>query len=119
MDYDGPGFAVVGWEPLNQRARMKEPSRRFCRRLTAARMMWGADLGQTMLDYNYYAGLGIVGEVLPQMKNMVNLHGTARDPQGLPAAQGVSVMHPAHHTWPRNRGLRYSSSVPVKSQSPL
>ena len=34
--------------------------------LSTARGMWGAELRHTMLDYNYYSGLGIVGEVLPQ-----------------------------------------------------
>ena len=55
--------------------------------------MWGADLRRTMLDYNYYSGLGIVGEVLPQMKNMVKLHETERDQYGLPVAHVIFSHH--------------------------
>ncbi len=55
--------------------------------------MWGADLRRTMLDYNFYAGLGIVGEVLPQMKNMVKLHETQCDQYGLPVAHVIFSHH--------------------------
>ncbi len=65
----------------------------FAARLTTARKMWGVDLRRTMLDYNYYSGLGIVGEVLPQMKNVVKLHETERDQYGLPVAHVVFSHH--------------------------
>jgi choline dehydrogenase-like flavoprotein len=64
----------------------------FAARLTTARGTWGANLRRTMLNYNHYAGLGIVGEVLPQVKNTVKLHETERDQYGLPVAH-VSFSH--------------------------
>ncbi|MCA1602121.1 MAG: GMC family oxidoreductase, partial [Acidobacteria bacterium] len=65
----------------------------FSSRLATARGMWGADLRRTMLDYNYYSGLGIVGEVLPQLKNVVKLHETERDQYGLPVAHVIFSHH--------------------------
>jgi choline dehydrogenase-like flavoprotein len=37
-----------------------------------------------MLDYNHYAGLGLVGETLPQEGNRVTLHSSEVDQYGLP-----------------------------------
>lgn len=65
----------------------------FSSRLAEARGVWGASLRRTMLDYNYYSGLGIVGEVLPQGRNVVKLHGTGRDGYGLPVAHVVFSFH--------------------------
>jgi choline dehydrogenase-like flavoprotein len=56
----------------------------FASRVATARKLWGAELRRLMLDYNYYSGIGIVGEILPQRKNMVKLHDTERDQYGLP-----------------------------------
>src|SRR5918999_4930888 len=53
-------------------------------RVTTARGLWGDELGRVMLDYNYYSGIGIVGEVLPQRSNEVRLHTTERDRYGIP-----------------------------------
>lgn len=58
----------------------------FASRLTAARHMWGAELRRTMLDYNYWSGLGIVGEVLAQASNTVSLDPSERDRHELPVA---------------------------------
>lgn len=56
----------------------------FASRIATARGLWGAELRRAMLDYNYYSGVGIVGEILPQLSNVVKLHGTERDQYGLP-----------------------------------
>lgn len=56
----------------------------FASRVTTARGFWGERLQQVMRDYNYYSGIGIVGEVLPQRTNHVRLHDTERDQFGLP-----------------------------------
>ncbi|MBD0372719.1 MAG: GMC family oxidoreductase [Pyrinomonadaceae bacterium] len=69
----GYTIEVVGPHPVD-----------FASRLATARKLWGAQLRRTMLDYNYYSGIGIVGEILPQQKNMVKLHDTERDEYGLP-----------------------------------
>ena len=65
----------------------------FVARLATARGMWGDKLRRTMLDYNYYAGLGIVGEVLPQGANVVKLHETERDQYGLAVAHVLFSHH--------------------------
>ena len=65
----------------------------FASRLTTARGLWGADLRRAILDYNYYSGLGIVGEVMPQMKNQVKLHETERDQYGLPVPHVIFSFH--------------------------
>jgi choline dehydrogenase-like flavoprotein len=65
----------------------------FAARVATARGMWGADLRRTMLDYNYYSGIGIVGEILPQRKNLVKLHETERDGYGLPVPHVLFGYH--------------------------
>jgi choline dehydrogenase-like flavoprotein len=65
----------------------------FASRIATARMLWGAELRRAMLDYNYYSGVGIVGEIMPQRKNMVRLHETERDGYGLPVPHVVFGRH--------------------------
>jgi choline dehydrogenase-like flavoprotein len=78
----GYTIEVVGPHPVD-----------FAARLTTARGLWGAELRRAMLDYNYYAGLGIVGEILPQRNNKVQLHGTERDQYGLPVPHVLFSYH--------------------------
>lgn len=84
----GAGFAcgytieAVGPHPVD-----------FAARVTSARGLWGADLRGLMMDYNYYSGIGIVGEVLPQRENEVRLHPTEGDAYGLPVPQVVFSYH--------------------------
>jgi choline dehydrogenase-like flavoprotein len=65
----------------------------FAARVTTARGFWGDELRRVMLDYNYYSGIGIVGEVLPQRSNEVRLHPTERDQYGLPVPHVVFGYH--------------------------
>ena len=65
----------------------------FASRIATARGLWGAELRRAMLDYNYYSGVGIVGEILPQARNMVKLHETERDSYGLPIAHVIFSYH--------------------------
>jgi choline dehydrogenase-like flavoprotein len=84
----GEGFVcgyvieVVGPHPVD-----------FAARVTTARGIWGAELRALMLDYNYYSGIGIVGEVLPRRSNAVRLHPTERDRYGLPIPHVVFGYH--------------------------
>ena len=78
----GYTIEVVGPHPVD-----------FASRLATARGLWGAELRRTMLDYNYYSGIGIVGEILPQPKNLVKLHDTERDQYGLPVPYIVFGYH--------------------------
>jgi choline dehydrogenase-like flavoprotein len=47
--------------------------------------VWGPQLRQIMLDYNYYGRLTMVGEVLPQWDNHISLS-TEKDENGMPRA---------------------------------
>jgi choline dehydrogenase-like flavoprotein len=58
----------------------------FAARVSEGRHLWGTALRQQMFDYNYYSGVGIVGETLPQFENRVKLHASERDRYGLPVA---------------------------------
>ena len=78
----GYSIEVVGPHPVD-----------FASRVATARGLWGEDLRRVMMDYNYYSGIGIVGEVLPQMRNEVRLHPTERDRYGLPVAHVVFSYH--------------------------
>ena len=78
----GYTIEVVGPHPVD-----------FASRISSARGLWGAELRRAMLDYNYYSGIGIVGEILPQHKNLVKLHETERDQYGLPIPHVVFSYH--------------------------
>ncbi|USG66336.1 GMC family oxidoreductase [Brevibacillus ruminantium] len=47
------------------------------------RFLWGKSLRETMLDYNHYARVTLVGEVLPNPQNCVTLSGE-KDEYGMP-----------------------------------
>jgi choline dehydrogenase-like flavoprotein len=64
----------------------------FATRMTTARRLWGDALRRSMLDYNYWSGLGIVGEVLPQERNHVELD-SETDSHGLPIPRVVFSYH--------------------------
>ena len=65
----------------------------FASRVTTARGLWGGELRRFMMEYNYYSGIGIVGEVLAQRDNAVHLHPTERDAYGLPVPHVVFSYH--------------------------
>jgi choline dehydrogenase-like flavoprotein len=78
----GYTIEVVGPHPVD-----------FAARITTARGLWGAELRRAMFDYNYYSGVGIVGEILPQTRNVVKLHETEKDQYGLPVPHIVFGYH--------------------------
>jgi choline dehydrogenase-like flavoprotein len=45
---------------------------------------YGEDLLRQMRDYNHYAAIGVLGEILPNERNRVTLHPTERDQFGDP-----------------------------------
>ena len=65
----------------------------FASRLTAARGMWGEELRRTMLDYDYWSGLGIIGEVLAQESNTVAPDADEKDSHALPVAHVRFTYH--------------------------
>ncbi|PZR94786.1 MAG: hypothetical protein DLM69_12215 [Candidatus Chloroheliales bacterium] len=59
----------------------------FARQAAASLGLWGERLRHFMLDYNHYAGWGIVGECLPADGNTITLEPDERDQYGLPIAR--------------------------------
>ncbi len=46
--------------------------------------LFGEALLAAMQDYNHYAALGVLGEILPDERNSVTIHPTERDSFGIP-----------------------------------
>jgi choline dehydrogenase-like flavoprotein len=65
----------------------------FASRMTSDRAVWGAEFRRAMLDYNYWSGLGMVGEVLACESNTVSLDAVERDSHGLPVAHVTFAYH--------------------------
>lgn len=65
----------------------------FAQRMTTARGIWGAELRREMLQYNYWSPLGIVGEVMPQRDNRVELYPDEKDRFGQPIPRVVFSYH--------------------------
>lgn len=59
----------------------------FARQAAAGLGLWGAELRELMLDYNHFAGWGLVGECLPRDDNRVTLDPDERDADGRPVAR--------------------------------
>lgn len=45
---------------------------------------FGADLVRSMQDYNHYATIGVLGEILPDERNYVSIHPVEKDQFGIP-----------------------------------
>ena len=78
----GYTIEVVGPHPVD-----------FASRISTARGIWGSELRSAMMDYNYWSGIGLVGEVMPQRSNAIRLHTTERDRYGLPVPHIVFEYH--------------------------
>jgi choline dehydrogenase-like flavoprotein len=65
----------------------------FAQRMTTARGIWGTELRREMLQYNFWSPLGIVGEVMPQRDNRVELYAGEKDRFGLPIPRVVFSYH--------------------------
>jgi choline dehydrogenase-like flavoprotein len=59
----------------------------FAKQAQSSLNVWGRELREMMLDYNHYAGWGLVGECLPDDGNTVTLDPEERDQYGLPVAR--------------------------------
>lgn len=64
----------------------------FAKQMTTAKKAWGWRLRQVMMDYNHWAALGLLGEILPWEDNTVSL-ATERDRHGLPVAHVTFNLH--------------------------
>jgi choline dehydrogenase-like flavoprotein len=58
----------------------------FAKQLMTAKGAWGWGLRRLMMDYNHWAALGLLGEILPNAENRVTLAGE-KDQFGLPVAK--------------------------------
>ncbi len=47
---------------------------------------FGEELLAAMEDYNHYAAIGVLGEILPDARNYVSIHPTAKDQYGIPTS---------------------------------
>jgi choline dehydrogenase-like flavoprotein len=65
----------------------------FASRMTSDRAVWGAEFRRAMLDYNYWSGLGMVGEILACESNTVSLDAVEKDSHGLPVAHVTFAYH--------------------------
>lgn len=54
--------------------------------LLEERGCFGEELISAMQDYNHYAALGVLGEILPDERNHVSIHPTAKDQFGIPVS---------------------------------
>ncbi|MDQ3900110.1 MAG: GMC family oxidoreductase, partial [Actinomycetota bacterium] len=45
---------------------------------------FGEDLLEAMQEYNHYACIGVLGEILPDQRNFVSIHSTEKDQFGIP-----------------------------------
>jgi len=64
----------------------------FGKQMMAAQGAWGWGLRRTMMDYNHWAALGLLGEILPWEDNCVQL-ADEKDRNGLPVAKVMFSLH--------------------------
>ena len=71
----------------------------FAKQMMAAKGVWGWGMRRNMMEYNHWAALGLLGEILPWADNTVQLadgkegRADARDRFGLPVAQVTFTLH--------------------------
>lgn len=68
----------------------------FGKQMVAAKKAWGWGLRQEMMDYNHWATLGLLGEILPWPENRVTLD-EEKDRFGLPIARVDFNLHENDH----------------------
>lgn len=64
----------------------------FAKQMVAAKKAWGWGLRREMMDYNHWAALGVLGEILPWPENRVTLD-EEKDQFGLPIAHVSFNLH--------------------------
>ena len=65
----------------------------FAKQMMAAKGAWGWGLRRTMMDYNHWCALGLLGEILPWEDNRVEISTTDKDQFGLPVAHVTFNLH--------------------------
>jgi choline dehydrogenase-like flavoprotein len=64
----------------------------FAKQIMAAKGAWGWGMRREMMDYNHWAALGLLGEILPWEDNRVQL-AEEKDRHGLPVAKVTFNLH--------------------------
>jgi len=64
----------------------------FAKQMAAAMGAWGWGMRRVMMDYNHWATLGVLGEILPWEDNRVEL-ADEKDQHGLPVAKVTFNLH--------------------------
>ena len=64
----------------------------FAKQMMAAKGAWGWGLRRVMMDYNHWAAFGLLGEILPQADNRVEL-AEEKDHFGIPVAKITFNLH--------------------------
>ncbi|HVA91086.1 MAG TPA: GMC family oxidoreductase [Chloroflexota bacterium] len=64
----------------------------FAKQMMVAKGAWGWGMRRVMMDYNHWAALGLLGEILPWADNRVEL-ATEKDHFGLPVASVTFALH--------------------------
>lgn len=64
----------------------------FAKQMMVARKAWGWGLRRVMMDYNHYAALGVLGEILPWEDNRIEL-AEEKDQFGIPVAKVTFNLH--------------------------
>jgi choline dehydrogenase-like flavoprotein len=64
----------------------------FAKQMVAAMGAWGWGMRQVMMDYNHWATIGVLGEILPWEDNRVEL-AEEKDQHGLPVAKVTFNLH--------------------------
>ncbi len=64
----------------------------FAKQMMSAKGAWGWGLRRVMMDYNHWAALGLLGELLPHADNRVQL-ADEKDQFGIPVAKVMFSLH--------------------------
>jgi choline dehydrogenase-like flavoprotein len=64
----------------------------FAKQMMVAKGAWGWGMRRVMMDYNHWAALGLLGEILPWEDNCVEL-ADEKDSRGLPVAKVTFSLH--------------------------
>jgi choline dehydrogenase-like flavoprotein len=65
----------------------------FARQMMTAKGAWGWGMRRVMMDYNHWATLGVLGEILPWDDNRVELSCEHKDQFGIPVAHVTFNLH--------------------------
>lgn len=64
----------------------------FAKQMMKAKGAWGWGMRRVLMDYNHWATLGVLGEILPWAENRVEL-GEEKDQFGIPVAKVTFTLH--------------------------